>query len=96
VQDALWLDSLLRELHCALTQSPVLFVDNMSAIQYCRTGGDAYRSRHVNIRYHFVRDNVERQAVRLEWINSTGQLADIMTKPLQRGPFERLREKLLG
>lgn len=96
VQDALWLHSLLCELRHAQSTSATLHVDNESAIAYCKTGGDQQRTRHFNVKYHFVRDHIKQQTIALRWIDGKSQLADIFTKPLDRGDFERHRARLLN
>jgi hypothetical protein len=96
VQDALWLHSLLAELRHSQQQPATLYVDNQSAITYCHTGGDQHRTRHVNIRYHFVRDHIQHQSVIVKWIDSDSQLADLFTKPLYRSVFQRHRDRLLA
>jgi len=96
VQDALWIHQLLFELGKPIIGGVPLLVDNSAVIDYCKRGGDVHRSRHVNIKYHFVRDHVEKEHIHLQWVPSAEQLADIFTKPLERAPFEYLRALLLG
>lgn len=95
VQDALWLEGLLNELKIFSKNTTKIFIDNKSAIEYCKNGGDANRTRHFNIKYHFVRDNIDSKNVELVWVDTKSQLADIMTKPLERGRFELLRSNLM-
>ena len=52
------------------------------------------RSKHINIRYHFIRDMVQRGAVRLDHIGTDEQVADILTKPLGKVKFLTFRERL--
>lgn len=94
-QDAIWLNQLLIELRHSSALVPRLNIDNQSAIAYCKTGGDAHRTRHINLKYHFVRDHVEKNNVELHWVASKMQLADILTKPLDRAIHERLRKYIL-
>ena len=51
--------------------------------------------KHIDIQHHFVRDIIHRGEVRLEWIETGDQVADILTKALDKQTFKRLREKLL-
>lgn len=96
VQDAKWLRNLLEELG-ALDEEATLpvFVDNEALLPYVKNGTNSARTRHVNRRYHFVRDNVERREVELVWIQSESQLADLLTKPLDARAFCRLRDRML-
>ena len=94
VQDVHWLCDLLTELSVPMKQ-PRLLVDNMAAIDHSKNGGNQTRTRHVNVKYHFVREKIDAGFIQLQWIESSKQVADILTKPLARAPFERLRSVLL-
>ena len=52
------------------------------------------RSKHINIRYHFIRDMVQRGTVRLDHIGTDEQVVDILIKPLGKVKFLTFREKL--
>jgi hypothetical protein len=52
------------------------------------------RSKHIEIRYHFIRDRVLKGAVKLQYIPTDEQLADILTKPLVKGKFVFFQDKL--
>ena len=52
------------------------------------------RSKHIKIRYHFIRDLVQRGALKLQYIRKDEQIADIFTKPLTASKFMYFRDKL--
>jgi hypothetical protein len=52
------------------------------------------RSKHIEIRYHFIRDKIQKGAVKLQYIATYQQLVDILIKPLVKGKFESLRDRL--
>jgi hypothetical protein len=52
------------------------------------------RTKHIDVRYHFLRDNVEKGNIDLILVPIEKQLADILTKPLDQATFARLREEL--
>ena len=52
------------------------------------------RTKHIDVRHHFLRDHVERQDVSLVFIDTKSQLADIFTKPLCEVDFCRIRNEL--
>jgi len=54
------------------------------------------RTKHIDIRHHFIREHVAAGTVRLEYVASADQQADILTKPLGRVLFTKLRERVLG
>jgi hypothetical protein len=52
------------------------------------------RSKHIEIRYHFIRNMVQRGSLKLQYISTDEQVADVLTKPLSRVKFEHFRDKL--
>jgi hypothetical protein len=52
------------------------------------------RSKHIEIRYHFIHDMVQRGALKLQYISTDEQVVDVLTKPLSRVKFEHFRDKL--
>jgi hypothetical protein len=53
------------------------------------------RSKHIEIRYHYIRDMVQRGALKLLYVSTNEQVADVLTKPLSRVKFEHFRDKLV-
>jgi hypothetical protein len=52
------------------------------------------RSKHIEIHYHFICDMVQRGALKLQYISTDEQVADVLTKPLSHLKFEHFRDKL--
>ena len=52
------------------------------------------KSKHIEIKYHYIRDMVQRGEVNLQYVATDEQIADVLTKPLARAKFEYFREKL--
>jgi hypothetical protein len=52
------------------------------------------KSKHIEIRYYYIRDMVQRGAVRLQFVTTEDQVANVFTKPLSRTKFEYFMEKL--
>ena len=73
---------------------PKLNVDNKSAIALAKNPVYHHRSKHIDIRFHFIRQCVQTEAIELEYVNINEQLADILTKPLARQRFLELGEKI--
>ena len=74
-----------------------IFQDNKSAISMISSGkANAERTRHIAIRYFFVKDRIDSKEVRVEYMRTGEMIADILTKPLQGALFERLRKQLLN
>ncbi|GJZ52061.1 retrovirus-related pol polyprotein from transposon TNT 1-94 [Tanacetum coccineum] len=71
-----------------------LYRDNKSAIALCRNNVQHPRSKHIDVRYHFINEQVENGIVELYFVRTKYQLADIFSKPLPRERFNLLIEKL--
>ncbi|GJR30838.1 hypothetical protein Tco_1107070 [Tanacetum coccineum] len=68
--------------------------DNKSAIALCCNNVQHSRSKHINIRYHIIKEQVENEVVDLYFVRTGYQLADIFTKALCRERIEFLIDKL--
>ena len=85
----LWIKKLLHDY--GITQDIMyVFCDNMSTINLSKKPVQHSKSKHIEIRYHFIRDLVEEKIMCLEFINTDNQKADIFTKPLDSPRFESL------
>ena len=86
----LWILSTLRDYGLSLGSVP-LFCDNTSAINIAKNPVQHSRTKHIDIRYHFLRDHVEKGDVVLHFVESEQQVADIFTKALDSSRFAFLR-----
>ena len=71
-----------------------IYCDNISSIALSNNLVFHGRSKHIEIRYHFIRELVENGDIKMEFCKSEQQLADIFTKPLGIASFVHLRESL--
>ncbi|GJZ24296.1 retrovirus-related pol polyprotein from transposon TNT 1-94 [Tanacetum coccineum] len=71
-----------------------LYCDNKSAITLCCNNVQHSRAKHIDIRYHFIKEQVENGIVELYFVRTEYQLADIFTKPFPRERFNFLIDKL--
>ncbi|GJT12065.1 hypothetical protein Tco_0859107 [Tanacetum coccineum] len=78
----------------ALQSRIPLYCDNKSAIALCCNNVQHSRAKHIDVRYHFIKEQVENGIVELYFVRTEYQLADIFTKPLPRERFNFLIEKL--
>jgi hypothetical protein len=95
IQEVLWLRGILKELGLQSHVGSEVFGDNQSAIAVSKNGVKGERTKHVDVKYHFVTETVERGDVRLKWIPTAEQQADIFTKALPQPSFELLRSQLM-
>jgi hypothetical protein len=88
-----WMKQMLKEYN---VQQDVLtlYCDNLSAINISKIPIQHRRTKHIDIRHHFIRDLVEENIVTLEHVTTEEQIANIFTKALDAKQFEKLRGKL--
>ncbi|GJZ26258.1 hypothetical protein Tco_0570511 [Tanacetum coccineum] len=89
----LWMRSQLKDYRLEFNKIP-LYCDNKSAIALCCNNVQHSRSKHIDIRHHFIREQVENRVVELYFVETNYQLADILTKALPRERFEFLLPRL--
>jgi hypothetical protein len=89
-----WLARLLAELKGEEASTFSLKIDNESAIALSRNPVFHDRSKHIDVRFHYIRECVEENRVQLQSIGTVEQLADILTKALGRERFCELRSRL--
>jgi hypothetical protein len=72
----------------------VILCDNQSCIKMMENPVFHDKSKHIEIRYHYIRDMVQRGVVKLQYVGTNEQVADVLTKPLSCVMFEYFRDKL--
>jgi len=95
IQEVLWLRGLLAELGLNCATGSTVFGDNQSTIAVSKNGVKGERTKHVDVKYHFVTETVESGKVKLQWVPSAQQQADIFTKALASPIFLQLRKELM-
>lgn len=89
-----WLKELMKELG-VVEDSPVLLkMDNTSAMNLAKNPVSHGRSKHIEVRYHFLRDMVTKGKIELIYCKTDYQLADLFTKALKFDRFEVLRKEI--
>ncbi|GJS94907.1 hypothetical protein Tco_0801875 [Tanacetum coccineum] len=82
----LWMRSQLTDYGFQFNKIP-LYYDNKSEIAICCNNVQHSRAKHINVRYHFIKEQVENGIVELYFVRMEYQLDDIFTKPLPRERF---------
>lgn len=85
--ELIWIQSLLKELGIMQCKAPRLWCDNLGATYLTANPMFHARMKHIEVDFHFVREQVARKAMEVRFISSKDQLADIFTKALSRTPF---------
>ena len=86
----LWIKQQLRDFGIKFECVPI-YCDNTSAIFISKDPVHHSRVKHIHIRHRFVKDNVENKNIIVKHVNTNEQVADIMTKPLPREQYEKMR-----
>lgn len=95
IQEVLWLRGMLQELGLYVKTGSVVHGDNQSTIAVSKNGIKASRTKHVDVKYHFITETVEAGTVQLKWVPTTEQQADIFTKALHAPAFEHFRQMIM-
>jgi hypothetical protein len=83
----------LRDYGYKLSKDPLLY-DNKSAILMADNSVEHSRTKHIDIRYHFLRDHQQSGDIEIACVSTHNQLANIFTKPLDEKTFSKLRNEL--
>ncbi|THH19984.1 hypothetical protein EUX98_g8666 [Antrodiella citrinella] len=83
-KESIWLRSLLRELGFPQANPSIIFCDNQSAIAFTRDNQFHARSKHIDIRHHFIRETIASKDIDVTYTPSQSNSADLLTKPLNR------------
>jgi transposase InsO family protein len=95
LQEMKWITQFLSEINYTQSSIPILYCDNQAAIAISKNDVNHSRTKHIDIRHHYIREAIQNHELDIKWIESEKQLADINTKALGRNTFERLRQKIM-
>ena len=86
---------LSRKIRGLAITKETLYCDNQSAIELSKNDLYHDRTKHIDLRYHFIRECIQKKLFSLQYISTTEQQADIFTKGLQRGLFIKFRNMIM-
>ena len=92
----MWTRNFLFELGFEQLQATTLFEDNQSTIKLISKPGNGNKTKHIDLRFNFIRDQVSQNSIQIEYLPTTEMISDILTKPLGTSSFVYLRSLLLG
>ena len=92
--EAIWLRKFLKDVKQGQKSATVIYCDNMSAIAMTKNPIFHSRSKHIELRHHFIRKLVEDKEIELQFCTTDDQLADIFTKSISAQKFSYFREVL--
>jgi hypothetical protein len=94
VREAVWLRKLLTDLFDHEMDPTIIHCDNHSCVNLFENPVFHDRSKHIEIKYHYIRDIVQRKTIHVQYPPTHEQITDIFTKPLAKTKFEYFRERL--
>lgn len=90
-QELMWLRTMMLKFRFEDANPTVLFSDNQGAIHLTSKSIFHSRTKHIEVKYHWIREVVEKKELALEYCPSELMVADLLTKPLEKGKFIKLR-----
>jgi hypothetical protein len=94
VRGAVWLRKLLTDLFDHEMDPTIIHCDNQSYVKLSENPVFHDRSKHIEIKYHYIRDMVQRKSVHVQYLPTHEKIANIFTKPLAKMKFEYFCERL--
>ena len=91
VKEVLWFREMLRELGFPPSGPTTINVDNTGAISLAKNPVAHQRTKHIDIRHHFIRDHIEAGDIEIQYVNTKDNKADWMTKSLGGPDFLKFR-----
>ena len=95
-KEVMWARAFLKEIGFPQTGPTVMFEDNKSTIAMISNPGNGQKTKHIDVRYNFIREQVMRKAIAMQHLGTKDMTSDALTKGLSKVPFLYLRPKLLG
>ena len=96
IQEAVYLRLLLSDLGYTQNEPTLIYQDNQGSIAMAKNAIISRRTKHVDIKYHYVREMIEAGQIRLEYIPTDKMVADCLTKPVGKEVIKRTQSKLFG
>jgi hypothetical protein len=93
-REAVWLRKLMSELFQERLKTIVIHCDNQRCLKLTENPVFHDRSKHIEMKYHYIRDMVQKGAIKLQCIRTDEQTAENLTKPLSFGKFVHFQDKL--
>ena len=94
-KEAIFLRRLLTDLGIQQISPTTIYQDNKSCIAMTNNPSHHTRMKHIDVKHCYIRELVERKAIRLDWLESKSLVADIFTKPLGPQSFSHLRDIII-
>jgi hypothetical protein len=94
VKEAVWLRNFLEWIGYIQKNPVTLWCDNMGAVRNCEEGAERHKTKHLDIKYMFIRDVIRSGLVQVKHVGTDNMIADVLTKGLRWRRFEKCRNGL--
>ena len=74
----------------------ILFVDNQSTIVIAKVPIRNQRTKHIDIKYHFIRSEIKNDSIAMNYVPSEENMADVFTKPMTKGKSSTVLKNIMG
>jgi hypothetical protein len=95
-QEAIYLRALLKDLNYEQEGETIIHQDNQGCMAMANNSMTSTRAKHIDIKYHFVRERIENREIKLQYLASEKMMADMLTKPVSKQIIDRSKVKLFG
>ena len=92
-QEAAWMQKVLNDLQACVSLLKIM-EDNQGVIAIAKNPVAHARTKHIDIRFHYVREAIEEGIIEIEYCPTDVVIADLLTKPLSKKRLERLRQMM--
>ncbi|XP_056647429.1 uncharacterized protein LOC130452135 [Diorhabda sublineata] len=92
-REGLWIRYLLEDYERKTQETTVIYEDNQSCLKLAENGKFSSRSKHIDIKYHFIRDIKKKSLMNYEYCQTDEMIADMLTKPLGKNKLRYFAEK---
>lgn len=94
VKEACWLRYLLKSINLDIPTPTIIHEDNNGCISIANNPTDHKRTKHIDVKYHFIREKIEQKEINLIYTPTGQQLADAFTKSLPAVQFLKFRKQM--
>jgi hypothetical protein len=95
-QEAMHLRTLLKDLGQEQAKATVLHQDNQGAIKIAKNFTSNKRTKHIDIKYHFVKEKIQTKEIHLKYKSTEKMIANCLTKPVGKQIIDRAKKKMFG
>ena len=96
VKEIKWMKQMLEEKNFQVRTPVIVNIDNQSAMKIAENDVDHSRTKHIDIKNHFIKNEINDKMIELKWVATENQIADIFTKGLGYPTYNKLKNVLVS